>query len=1085
MPKYLHLLLILSFLIFSCRQKNENTLFREVPISHSGIDFTNSLREYQNWNYLLYYYFYNGGGVGIGDINNDGLPDIFFTGNQQKNKLYLNKGGLTFEDISLKAGVEGGENWATGVTMADVNGDGFLDIYVCYSGKFSDRTNKLFINNGDLTFTESAEEWGIADQGYSTQAVFFDMDNDGDLDMYLLNHPIDFNKIVNLQMNRGTAEFGSDKLFRNDNGKFTDVTEEAGINRYGYGLGVVAGDFNQNGYTDIFVANDFLTPDYLFMNQGDGTFTDEIQTAMGHSSYFGMGVDAADLNNDGLLDIMELDMMPEDHYRRLTNTKELSRNMFWRSVGLGNHYQYMINTLQLNRGNDTNQTPIFSEIAQFTGMDQTDWSWAVLMADFDNDGWKDVFITNGIRRDVNDNDYWKNSRNTNTELIIDRADIEKIPVTPLENKIFRNKGGNKFEPPSLEWGLNFKGFSSGAAYADLDGDGDLDLVVNNLDAPASIFENRTSQKDSSHFLRVALRDTGGNTFGLGAKVQIWQGEATQFAELTTTRGFQSSVEPVVHFGLGNNASVDSLHVTWPGGPTEAFPAPLTDTLLLFHIGQGRPVPDKLPEPKLLRAVDPLVLGVPFIHREDAYNDFDHEPLLPYALSKLGPALAVGDVNGDGMDDFYIGGAAGQASQLFTQRKDGTFSPSQQALWESDGMYEDTGALFFDATGNGAPDLYVVSGGNHLPEGDDLLANRLYLNDGKGNFTKAVSREGVVPISGKAVASGDFDGDGSKDLFIGGRLVPGRYGATPRSFLLRNDGQGGFEDVTPEPLKHPGMVTAALWADLDGDGREDLILAGEWMPIRVFLNNVEGFTEATAEYGLENTAGWWESLTPLQSENGELRLIAGNAGENIRFRKGRGLPLTLLAGDLDGKGNHGLAIGYQEGAATYPARDKNALGEQFPSVKNRFTDYASYAAATLEEVFPEGQRGEHRVLHAQEMRSLAITFGNQGTTLTPLPPESQFSVLKDIAGVDITGDGVMEYITVGNRLLTEVNTPRVDACVGGVLKVTAEGEFQQVPLTSSGFLASGDTRKVAVLNTARKPLILVARNDDSLLFFTFP
>ncbi|HVE77840.1 MAG TPA: VCBS repeat-containing protein, partial [Gemmatimonadaceae bacterium] len=887
------------------RAKEPAPLFELLPPSATGVTFVNALPEDPEFNILNYLYYYNGGGVAAGDVDGDGLPDLYFTSNLGPDRLYRNKGGLQFEDITDRAGVGGPEGWTTGVTMADVNGDGHTDIYVsAVSYLTMHGRNVLYVNDGDGTFTDRTREYGLEHAGYSTQAAFFDYDGDGDLDMYLLNHSVHTERGVSSRPQREVRHpRAGDRLFRNDGARpggtrFVDVSAEAGIygGVEGYGLGVVASDLNLDGCPDLFVANDFQENDFLYRNNCDGTFTESIASAMGHTSRFSMGVDAADFNNDGRPDLVVVDMLPEREAILKTSANAESFNVHNLKLRAGYHDQYARNTLQVNRGGGH-----FSDIGYLAGVYATDWSWAPLFADLDNDGDKDLFITNGIYRRPNDLDYINYVGNDAVQASLEKGItpanltlLARMPQVPLPNYAYRNDGDLTFSNMAEAWGLAQPGFSNGAAYVDLDNDGALDLVVNNVNAPAAIYRSHARRINGHHYLTVRLRGAGANTAGIGARVMVKDHGTTQLLEQMPTRGFQSSVDPRLHFGLGAARQVDSLIVVWPDRRYQVLTNVAADQMLTLSQSdaagryESREPRAESREPLFTDAT--AQVAIDFRHRENTFYDYNREPLMPHLLSSEGPALATGDVNGDGLDDLYVGGAKWQAGRLFVQRRDGTFRAAGAGTgraFAADSLYEDVDAAFFDADGDGDSDLYVVSGGNEFWGEAEALRDRLYVNDGRGDFRRAPDALPEFFHNGSCVVPGDFNGDGHLDLFVGSRVVARGYGLTPRSHLLQNDGSGRFVDVTLEkaaPLAEAGMVSSAAWVDYDDDGRLDLVVVGEWMPVSVFRQENGRFVDRTDAAGLSGTNGWWNSVAAVDlDEDGRKDLVLGNLGLNSYIR----------------------------------------------------------------------------------------------------------------------------------------------------------------------------------------------------------
>ncbi|EMR01706.1 VCBS repeat-containing protein [Cesiribacter andamanensis] len=900
-----------AHLLFSCQEKTSEPerLFTRLEAAQTGVHFKNMLTLSEDLDVFRYRNYYNGGGVAIGDINGDGLPDLFFTANMEQNRLYLNKGNFQFEDITEKAGILNDKVWATGVSMADVNGDGLLDIYVCNSGDVfgGKRENELYINNGDLTFTESAAAYGLADKGFGTHAAFFDFDQDGDLDCYVLNNsfrPVSSLGMQNIRHERDST--GGDKLYRNDGGRFLDISEEAGIwgSVIGFGLGVTVADVDGDGWQDIYISNDFFERDYLYINQKDGTFKDELPQRMGHISNFSMGTDAADLNNDGHPEIFVTDMLPESDQRLKTMVNYEDYDVY--QLRLANDYfeQYMRNTLQLNRGDGS-----FAEVGQFAGVAATDWSWGALIADFNNDSRKEIFVTNGIERDLIDQDFINYLASEETLLATmksGKADfkslVEKMPSTKLPNYMFRQTAPLRFENVAEAWGLGELTFSNGAAYGDLDGDGDLDLVVNNLQEGAMLYRNNSDKQAANNYLKISLKGPDKNTYGVGARICAYTGGQVVMLENVPTKGFQSSMDYTMLMGLGKAKSLDSLVVHWGYGKMHSLKGVKTNQHLTLDIKDAQDGSPTLLQPAANAVFSPLALTTDIRHTENSYVDFNRQRLTYHMLSKEGPALAVADINGDGLDDVYVGGAAGQAGQLYLQTASGGLSPLAQPVFEKDREQEDVRAAFFDANGDGLPDLYVASGGNEFASSPRLLQDRLYLNRGQGRFERCTDCLPQFYAMASALKPADWDGDGDLDLFVGSRALAGQYGLAAPSYLLQNDGKGNFTNVTAKvspTLGEWGMVTDASWADIDSDGDLDLLVVGDWSAVTIFKNNGANLERLYNTEGLENTQGWWNSIAASDLDgDGNVDLIVGNWGLNSKFSASPQAPLALYVADFD-------------------------------------------------------------------------------------------------------------------------------------------------------------------------------------------
>ncbi len=1097
---------LLFIVVFSCREKERIVpLFTLISPDSTGIDFRNDVIPTAEFNMYTYRNFYNGGGVGIGDINNDGLADLFFCGNLVDNKLYLNKGNFQFEDITETAGVASENIWSTGVSFADVNGDGWLDIYVCKSGQpgGAKRHNELFINNGDLTFTEQAKEYGIADEGFSSHAAFFDYDGDADLDLYLLNNS--FRSVGGYDMRPGLRDIrdtlGGNKLYRNNTvenrinpGKkqlaiYEDVSEQAGIygSSIGFGLGVTIGDIDRDGAPDIYVSNDFFERDYLYINQKDGTFKEDLVNQMREISLGSMGADMADINNDGLPEVFVTEMLPRSDARYKTKMTFETWDKYQLAVRSGYHHQFGRNTLQLNNGNQT-----FSEIGRLAGVHATDWSWSALIADFDNDGLKDIYVSNGIYKDLLDQDYihfyandpeiTEGIRNRDPEAVLKL--IEKIPSEPISNFAFRNNGDLTFADYTEAWGLAFPGFSNGAAYGDLDNDGDLDLVVNNCNMPPFILQNNANNY-ANNYLQISLVGDGFNTFAVGAQVTIKQGAQLLYQELSPMRGFQSCTDYKMTFGLGQTDTIEHLQVLWPDGRESVLRSiPANQHLILKQSDSQPKVETDLKPAAVPLLEEDRTLRIPYRHQENDFVDFDRDRLIFHMISSEGPKVCTGDVNNDGLTDIYLGGASGQAGQLLIQQVNGQFSISNAWLFQEDYLSEDIGATFFDADGDGDLDLYVASGGNEFQRKNLHLADRLYLNQGDGQFVKADNafNEKVFESSSCVIAA-DFDLDGDQDLFVGTRLVPGIYGVPVSGYLWRNDGHGYFENVTASlvpALKDLGLITDALWLDINQDGLPDLIVVGEWMPVTVLINTGQGFTNETEKSGFSKTNGLWNCIEAADLDrDGHPDLVLGNHGLNTRLKASINFPVTMYINDFDNNKMAEQIVTVFNGPNAYPLVLRTDLVMQIPSLKKKYLFFENYKEQTIENIFAEKDlRTAAKVEVTNTRTSIAWNNGNGTFELKSLPVEAQFAPVHAILLTDLDNDQDTDIILGGNFHRSKPELGKYDASYGLVLINEGDRLFKPLGPKQSGLNLHGEVRDKSQLKVQTQEIILIARTNDT-------
>lgn len=1076
----------------------EAPLFSLLPSQETGITFINNITESDNFNYYSYSYIYNGGGIAVGDINNDGLPDIYFTGNMVPNRLYLNMGDFKFKDITAQSNTDGGIGFKTGVTMVDINNDGYLDIYICKSSPMQPeyRRNLLYINNGDLTFTESAAEYGLDDPSFSTQAYFFDIDGDGDLDLYLLNHLLKSQEsnVLNARINEeGNYEvalsedltYTSDKLFINENGKFRDISKEAGIINEAFGLSAVVADFNGDALLDIYVCNDYVKSDYLYINNGDNTFTERFSDFMTQTAFSSMGSDYGDFNNDGCPDLMVLDMLPPDDYRRKMLGSDQSYAKYLQMLRVGIKPQFTRNVLQLNNCNG-----FYSEISLMAGVAATDWSWTTLFADLDNSGWKDIFVSNGYRREVSNIDYTIYQADSLKKLYLDKhltitEWMDHVPEQKTYNHLFMNNQNLTFSDVSKVWEVGPESYSGGAVYADLNNDGYLDLVVSNIGDEAFVFENTGHKSRGNNYVRFDLIDPEGHTT-YGAQIRLYSSDGFQHIDYYPTRGFLSSVEPIIHFGIAKANDVEKVEIIWPDGTVQVetdININFKNTIVKTKIGNKFKYPDLQ---NLYFKPEDISSDKSFAHEENVYIDFKREPLLYRMLSKEGPAMAVADIDGDGLDDVFIGASVGYAGKVFLQQEDGSFKFLRQPEIAVDSLHEDVDAVFFDADGDGHPDLYIVSGGNEYPANSKYYIDRLYINDGKGTFSKSTDALPKLTTSGSCVRVADIDGDGQLDIFLGGRSTPGAYPLTPYSYLLKNN-KGSFSNVTSDwssGLLNIGMVTDAVFADLDLDGQDELIVVGEWLPVTVFKRQDGVFLDVTSSMQLDKLVGWWYSVAVEDLDgDGYPEIIAGNLGLNNLLNVGPETPTRLYASDFDGNGTMDAVLTYYNQGVSYPVMFRDKMLDQMVGLKKKFLKYDTYARATINDIFSKAQLRAADVYEANTMAHY-IFKNNKGASFEPMamPLYTQIGPVRSIVIDDINGNGYKDIVVGGADYGTDIEIGPFAASVGAVLINEGNLNFNVLRPGESGFFIPGNVRSIKPISTNEGESYLVSRNDDTFLYF---
>jgi hypothetical protein len=1075
----------------------EDTFLHLIPSQTTGITFKNRVKEDEFRNHKSYTQIYNGGGVAIGDLNNDGLPDIYFAGNGADDKIYFNKGNLTFEDVTVSSGIKkytGG--WSYGVNMVDINQDGLLDIYVCKAGPYNVKSyirNKLFINNGDGTFSEESADYKLDIDTYSVQAAFLDYDLDGDLDMYLANQPkpgsdkIKPDSFGSYVKDIRSGKLRTDTFYENVDGVYEEKTDDAGVVNYGYKNAVAVGDVNKDGYPDLYISTDFGEPDLFYLNNGDKTFTNKIDNNFKHISYYSMGSEFSDIDNDGNLDLYVTDMTPNDHVKSKVFMSSMDVAKFNAFVNAGFHHQYMLNTLQMNDGNAS-----FSEVAQLAGIAKTDWSWAPLFFDIDLDGKKDLFVTNGIKENLNDNDIKEKVFGKQDELqrrlsLDEYLDVVPTVITP--NQVFKNQGELAFKDTSKHWMDSTDFNSNGAAYADLDNDGDLDLVLNNMEAIAAIYENRAVAGKTGNSIAISLKGPKNNPFAIGTKISVKLKNQQIFHEHYLSRGYLSSVDPTIVLGVGTTAEIPSIEITWPDGEKVQLNNITSNSKITVTYGLSGNVKDapKAKKP-ILAALNAKSIGLSYKHREDKIDDFKKQLLLPYSASQNGPFTDIADVNGDGKEDIFIGGAAGSPGALFLQQSDGAFKmDTNKKLWESDSEYEDLGVLFLDVDGDGDQDMYVASGGASFPEGSTAYQDRLYLNNGSGAFSKSQGALPKMNTSTQVVRANDVDNDGDLDLFIGGRIVPDKYPYTPSSYLLLNEA-GVYKDMTTkraEGFMKAGLVTGAEFTDYDMDGDKDLIISAEWQPLQIFNNSIGHFTKVNSDAFIDTEGIWFSLMATDLDGDGDEDLLAGNLGLNSKFTAKPGKPFHVYCDDFDSNGTYDIVFSKDYNGNLVPMRGRECSSQQMPFITDKFSNFSSFANATLEDIMGKDKLDASLHYQVEDFSSAAfINDGKGNFTRINLPREAQVSPIMDFMITDLDSDGISEIILVGNLYPTEVETTRYDASRGLVLRFV-DGAFDVVDHRESGLNIARDSKSLGLINQSNRRLLVIGNNNDEISVLEMP